>query len=89
MHLKSIVFIIFILYGAYHLGVSKGFIKKLTITSQGEREISFVQQVIDVVTPLSPEERLLEKLKMQLSEAEYKLARYEEWRKNALIYPPS
>ncbi|MEN6320366.1 MAG: hypothetical protein ABFD82_16640 [Syntrophaceae bacterium] len=96
MRLKNIVLIgTFVLYGAYYVGVSKGFIKKNTITSQGEREISYVQQVIDVVTPLSPEERRIELkerlsvLKMQLSAAEANLASYEKWRANALSNPPS
>jgi hypothetical protein len=96
MRLKNIVLIgIFMLYAGYYVGVSNGFIKKQSVTGQEERERSFVRQVIDVVTPLSPEERRaelkerLEVLNMQLAAAEDNLANYEKWRAHALSNPPS
>jgi hypothetical protein len=96
MHLKNIVLVgFFILYAGYYVGVSKGFIKKHSLIGQEKRERSFSQQVIDVVTPLSPEERRtelkerLEVLNMQLAAAEDNLANYAKWRANALSNPPS
>ena len=96
MRLKNIVLVgIIVVYAVYYAGVSKGFIKKHAAIGQEERERSFVQQVIDVVTPMSPEERRIELnerldlLNMQLAVAEENLANYERWRTNAISNPPS
>ncbi|HYA13157.1 MAG TPA: hypothetical protein VEF33_02340 [Syntrophales bacterium] len=94
MRLKNIVLMgIFVLYAGYYIGVSKGFIKKHS--GQEGRERSFIQQVIDVITPMSPEERRIElnerldTLKMHLTVAEENLANYERWRSHAISNPPS
>ncbi|HVO67348.1 MAG TPA: hypothetical protein VMT12_12780 [Syntrophales bacterium] len=94
MRLKNIVLIgIIMVYASYYLGVSKGFIKKHS--GQEGRERGSVQQVIDVITPMSPEERRtelnerLDLLKMQLAVAEDNLSNYESWRSNAISNPPS
>ena len=94
MRLKNIVLVgILVLYAGYYAGVSNGFIKKNAVAcAAGE---GFIQQIIDAVTPLSPEEKRMESnerlefLKMQLAAATDNLASYEKWRANAAANPPS
>jgi hypothetical protein len=96
MHLKNIVFLVVLLvYAGYFFGVSKGYIKKHSHYGKEGVQIGFIQQVIDVITPDSPEERRmkvserLEVLEMQLAVAESNLESYKNWRANAIARPPA
>jgi hypothetical protein len=94
MRLKNIILLVVLLvYAGYYFGVSKGYIKKHSQHVKEDVEMGFMQQVIDVITPDSPEERRmkvgekLEVLQMQLAAAESNLESYKNWRANAIAKP--
>jgi hypothetical protein len=96
MRLKNIVlFMVLLIYAGYFFGVSKGYIKKHSHYGKEGVEMGFVQQVIDVITPDSPEERRMKVserlgvLEMHLAVAESNLESYKNWRANAIAKPPT